>query len=265
MSMPIVHHVLEKSQTQGSARTLLTVLAIHANDCCGVAWPSEPTLTHEVNISLQRLHELKQVLPDTGELVMVRRPGKRTLYFVAWHGRPYGPQGEYLTTKRGQHQPGCPLRYHPVDPSTYSSSHDPVGGPTDHPVDQSTDTPQARLRRQQGKREKNKNKTFSPSPLSAADAAQADASTPASAHIGGSPEAGRETAPPAPQHDTPAAPAISPAVLVKFGLRYGVEDWPPPRRGGPSVYRTPKSYTPVQDETDLIALTPLKHKRQSVL
>ena len=75
MSMSIVHHVREKSQAKGSARTLLLNLAIYANDCCGVAWPADATLYHDVNVSRQRIHELKNALERTGELVIVERPG----------------------------------------------------------------------------------------------------------------------------------------------------------------------------------------------
>jgi hypothetical protein len=110
MSMPIVHHVLAKSQTRSSARTLLVALGLHANDCCGVAWPADTTLRGEVNVSRQRIHELKNTLEDEGELVIVERPGTTNLYFVATHSQLLGPQGEYQTAKRGQHQPGCPLR-----------------------------------------------------------------------------------------------------------------------------------------------------------
>jgi hypothetical protein len=110
MSMDIVSHVWQKSQSHGSARTLLLTLAIHANDCCGVAWASDLTLRLEVNVSRQRVHELKNMLEDAGELVIVERPGTTNLYFVAAHGQPLGPQGEYQTTKRGQHALGCPLR-----------------------------------------------------------------------------------------------------------------------------------------------------------
>jgi hypothetical protein len=55
MSMSSVHHVREKSQSKGSARTLLLNLAIYANECCGVAWPSDATLYHDVNVSRQRI------------------------------------------------------------------------------------------------------------------------------------------------------------------------------------------------------------------
>ena len=107
MSMPIVHHVREKSQAKGSARTLLLDLAIYANDCCGVAWPADATLYHDVNVSRQRIHELKNALERTGELVIVERPGSTNLYWVAWQGQPLG--GTFRDT--GQHDPRCPLRH----------------------------------------------------------------------------------------------------------------------------------------------------------
>ena len=110
MSMDIVAYIWQKSQSQGSARTLLLTLAIHANDCCGVAWASDTTLRGEVNVSRQRIHELKNALEARGDLLIVERPGTTNLYFVAAHGQPLGAQGDYRTTKRNQHQPGCPLR-----------------------------------------------------------------------------------------------------------------------------------------------------------
>jgi hypothetical protein len=107
MSIPIVHHVREKSQSKGSARTLLLNLAIYANDCCGVAWPSDATLYHDVNVSRQRIHELKNALEATGELVIVERPGTTNLYCVAWQGKPLGG----TSRDTGRHDPRCPLRH----------------------------------------------------------------------------------------------------------------------------------------------------------
>jgi hypothetical protein len=107
MSLSIVHHVREKSQSKGSARTLLLNLAIYANDCCGVAWPSDATLHHDVNVSRQRIHELKNMLEATGELVIVERPGSTNLYCVAWQGKPLGG----TSRDTGHHDPRCPLRH----------------------------------------------------------------------------------------------------------------------------------------------------------
>jgi hypothetical protein len=121
MSMTIVHHVREKSQAKGSARTLLLNLAIYANDCCGVAWPSDATLAHDLNLSRQRLHELTTDLEATrqpvtrqasqrqakGELVILDRPGATNLYCVAWQGKPLGgTSAEHPEA----HDSRCPLR-----------------------------------------------------------------------------------------------------------------------------------------------------------
>jgi hypothetical protein len=107
MSISIVHHVREKSQAKGSARTLLLNLAIYANDCCGVAWPADATLSHDVNVSRQRIHEVKNAVEDDGELVILERPGFTNLYFVAWDGKPLGGTS---AEQPGAHDRRCPLR-----------------------------------------------------------------------------------------------------------------------------------------------------------
>jgi hypothetical protein len=106
MSITIVHHVREKSQSKSSARTLLLDLAIYANDCCGVAWPADATLYHDVHVSRQRIHELKNTLERMGELVIVERPGATNLYFIAWQGKPLGG----TSRDTGRHDLHCPLR-----------------------------------------------------------------------------------------------------------------------------------------------------------
>jgi hypothetical protein len=135
MSIPIVQHVWQKSQSKGSARTLLLTLAIHANDCCGVAWVSDTTLRHEVNVSRQRIHELKNLLEDAGELVIVERPGHTNLYFVAWQGQPVGGQGAYRAAPGSTHEPGCPLRRGLPTPR------EGVSGRSDTPLSETSDTP----------------------------------------------------------------------------------------------------------------------------
>jgi hypothetical protein len=218
MSMSIVDHVREKSNTKGSARTLLLDLALYANDCCGVAWPADATLYHDVNVSRQRIHELKNLLEDSGELVIVERPGFTNLYFVAWQGTPLGgtSQGD------GRHDPRCPLR-HPIVAAACAHLWAPhqttpeAGEGSDRP-----DTPTL----QEG----------------------SDGPDPQGSEIS---EGGRQTfltqkhrrtnaktpAPPAPLSlappdgaDAPERGSISPEVMRKFGVRYSVEDWPPRRR-----------------------------------
>jgi hypothetical protein len=108
MSIPIIHHVRGKSQSKSSARTLPLNLAIYANDCCGVAWPADASLYHDVHVSRQRIHELKRQLVAAQELVITKRPGATNLYYIAWKGVPLGSQGDYAGNRRGQHEPECP-------------------------------------------------------------------------------------------------------------------------------------------------------------
>jgi hypothetical protein len=78
-------------------------------------YPSKPgqkivTHRHEVNVSRQRIHELKNAVKATGELIIVERPGYTNLYFVSWQGQPVGSQGSYRVAPGSTHEPGCPLR-----------------------------------------------------------------------------------------------------------------------------------------------------------
>jgi hypothetical protein len=110
MSMDKIYHVLQKSQSKGSARLLLVTVAIHANECCGVAWPSDETLRREANVSRQRIHELKQQTKGTGELCIIERPGYTNLYFIADGGKPVGLTPQMLLDATRKHERGCPLR-----------------------------------------------------------------------------------------------------------------------------------------------------------
>jgi hypothetical protein len=75
MSMSIVDHVCDKSQTQSSARTLLLILAIHANDCCGLAWPAIETLRRKVNVSERQLHYDVKTLRRMGAIQVISGAG----------------------------------------------------------------------------------------------------------------------------------------------------------------------------------------------
>src|SRR5262245_8058164 len=153
MSTPIVEHVREKSNTRGSARTLLLDLAIYANDCCGVAWPADATLYHDVNVSRQRIHALKNALECLGELVIVERPGFTNLYFVAWQGQPLGG----TSRDTGRHDPHCPLRHPKPEASGAHRGADRLPAPeareesrihdtVDPGEDRGCDTPLSRIR-----------------------------------------------------------------------------------------------------------------------
>jgi hypothetical protein len=110
MSIDKIYHVLQKSQSKGSPRVLVLTVALHANDCCGVAWPSDTTLRHEVNVSRQRIHELKQQGKRKGELVILERPGTTNLSFIAEGGKPVGLTLEMLLDATRDHERGCPFR-----------------------------------------------------------------------------------------------------------------------------------------------------------
>jgi hypothetical protein len=226
MSMAIVHHVWQKSQTRGSARTLLLSLAIHANDCCGVAWVSDTTLRHEVNVSRQRIHELKNAVEATGELTIVERPGSTNLYFVSWQGHPLGAQGDNCDGPRRQHQPGCPCRGR-------------VSEDSDTRREQSTDV---------APREPCKGRVLedsdTPRPEGVSEAPDPQVSECSNGGyqkvlIQKTKDYEREkqwrrrrlvSLSPQDGASAPEQPYIAPEVARKFGLRYGIEEWPPRRR-----------------------------------
>ncbi len=99
MSMLIVDHVCDKSQTQSSARTLLVILALHANDCCGLAWPAIETLRHKVNVSERQLHYDVKKLSKIGALQVIPGAGPcgTNLYRVFAPGiEPGAPDIEHV-------------------------------------------------------------------------------------------------------------------------------------------------------------------------
>jgi len=109
MSMGILAHVRSKSQTKGSARNILFNLAVHANECCGLAWPSISTEAHEVNITRRNLHYQHVALVEAGELVihLGEGPYGTNLYQLAWEGVPLGaPSHEAVADL--PHEKGCP-------------------------------------------------------------------------------------------------------------------------------------------------------------
>jgi hypothetical protein len=228
MSMDIVSHVWQKSQSHGSARTLLLTVAIHANDCCGVAWASDLTLRLEVNVSRQRVHELKNTLEDAGELVIVERPGTTNLYFVAAHGQPLGPQGEHQTTKRGQHTPGCPLR----DPALRRLCARPLTSKIDDEPAEVSEFPESRVPHapdaDKGVSE-NSNPRVPENSDGGCQSSLTQKTTEKKKRKQGAPLAPFSLSP-RDGADAPERSSISPEIMLKLGLRYGIDEWPPPRR-----------------------------------
>ena len=83
---------------------------MRASNCCGIAWVSDTTLHHEVNLSRQHVHELKTILEDAGDCVIVARSGYTSLYFVPWQGLPVAHQDTNRAGPGSTHEPGCSLR-----------------------------------------------------------------------------------------------------------------------------------------------------------
>jgi hypothetical protein len=250
MSMPNVQHVWEKSQSKGSARLLLTTIAIHGNDCCGVAWPSDTTLRHEVNVSRQRIHELKNAGEETGELLIIERPGTTNLYFIAHEGKPVGLDLGKLCDAGRPHERGCPLRdpalcLRVVQHLTGTQLHEPEGIPVESPCDwQAT---QLRCSVCQGGALEQPAVPVDTSPVGLEGVS--DRPDP---QVSGSPDRGcqepltqkssenkREkkeahaalfSLSPQDGADAPEDVTISPEVMRKFDLRYNLDAWPPRRR-----------------------------------
>ena len=73
--------VLRRSQSVGSARLVLLVIAVHINPS-GIAWPSYHTLAVETKLSRRHVIRLVRRLEVSGELEVTRRPGYSNLYRV---------------------------------------------------------------------------------------------------------------------------------------------------------------------------------------
>jgi hypothetical protein len=107
MSMPIVAHIRAKSQSKGSARVILLNLAVYANDCCGLAWPSILHEAHDVNLNRRNLHYQHNALVAAGELLIHTGQGPRgtNLYQLAHQGVPLGALSRDPNVP---HERGCP-------------------------------------------------------------------------------------------------------------------------------------------------------------
>jgi len=109
MSLTILPQVLDKSQAKGSTRTLMAVIGYHANECCGLAWPSNATLQRELNLSERNTHYQVWRGQELGELVVHPGAGPkgRNLYQVRLSGVLMGAPSREAAHGR-THAPGCP-------------------------------------------------------------------------------------------------------------------------------------------------------------
>jgi hypothetical protein len=82
MAISTVAHVRSLSNTTGSARLLIFVIASHVSPTSDLARPSVPTLARESRLSVRHTYRLIRRLEAMGELEVIRRQGRVNLYRV---------------------------------------------------------------------------------------------------------------------------------------------------------------------------------------
>jgi hypothetical protein len=82
VAISTVAHVRSHSNTIGSARLLLFVIASHVSPTSDLARPSVPTLARECRLSVRHVYRLLRRLEAMGELEVIRRQGRVNLYRV---------------------------------------------------------------------------------------------------------------------------------------------------------------------------------------
>jgi hypothetical protein len=100
MSSSTVAQVRSSSQSKGSARLLLLVIASHENPDTGWAWPSLETLAREIALTRRRVIQLIHILEGLGELTVRRGHGRGHVNFY----RVNLPAGKKVKspTKKGE-------------------------------------------------------------------------------------------------------------------------------------------------------------------
>ena len=81
MSNSTLAQVRSSSQSKGSARLLLFVIASHVNPDTNWAWPSLETLAREVALTRRRVIQLVHLLEALGELTVRRGHGRGNVNF----------------------------------------------------------------------------------------------------------------------------------------------------------------------------------------
>jgi hypothetical protein len=82
MAISTVAQVRTQSNSVGSARLLLLIIASHISPVTNTAWPSVLTLANETKLSIRHVYRLLKRLEASGELSITRRPGRVNTYRV---------------------------------------------------------------------------------------------------------------------------------------------------------------------------------------
>lgn len=82
MAISTVAQVRTQSNSVGSARLLLLIIASHVNPTLDLAWCSVPTLANETKLSIRHVYRLLKRLEAMGEIAIYRTPGRVNHYRV---------------------------------------------------------------------------------------------------------------------------------------------------------------------------------------
>lgn len=156
MSIKCQTRVWESSRAKGSALLLLLAIAEHAHDDGSGAWPSQDRLAKRTRMSVRQVRRLMEVLEQSGELAITRRPGTTDLLSVvvngadnlsgvdvAESGQNVRPTPDTATSDHPGHlgaTPDTAMSYEPsLDPSSIRpgtvSSEDGAAAPTSRNVE----------------------------------------------------------------------------------------------------------------------------------
>lgn len=113
MSIQAIAWVLEHSEATLAERLVLLAIANHADARGWNAYPSIPLIGAEARVGRTTVYRAIESLEDSGELAIIRRPGRSSMYGIAalkdgrgsqigtGEGSQIGTQGVPNTRKRG--------------------------------------------------------------------------------------------------------------------------------------------------------------------
>ena len=104
MAISTVAQVRTQSNSIGSARLLLVIIASHISPVANYAWPSVPCLAREGRLSERTIYRLITKLEASGELQIHRRPGRVNRYRILL-GLSTDPRSADPTPATFRHEP----------------------------------------------------------------------------------------------------------------------------------------------------------------
>lgn len=128
MTLSRQHSVLKYAPVEGSARLLLLIIALHANDE-GLCWPSTGLLAYETRLTRRRVQQLLREFEDAGyiRLVVGDKRGKISQIYI----RDFGAEEEAAAAsepakeevkRHRRRRTRTPKRHHPSAPDFATST-----------------------------------------------------------------------------------------------------------------------------------------------